>query len=40
MGNTYLKAKLLQKIMEIREGVLYKIFLVLGKAYNTINRED
>ena len=32
MGKSYLISKLLQKIMEIREGFLYEVFLVLRKA--------
>ena len=39
MENSYLISKLLQKIMEIREGVLYEFFLVLRKAYDTINQD-
>ena len=39
MGNSYLKANLLQKIMEMREGVLYEVFLVLRKAYDTIDQD-
>ena len=39
MGNSYLIAKLLQKIMEMREGVLYEVFLLLRKAYNTIDQD-
>ena len=38
MGNSYLISKLLQKIMEIREGFLYEVFLVLRKAYNIIDQ--
>ena len=37
---TYLKDNLLQKLTEIREEVLYKVFLYLNKAHDTFNRKQ
>ena len=36
-GTASLEAKLLQKIMDMREKVLYNIFLDLHKAYDALN---
>ena len=38
MGNASLEAKLLQQLMEMREEVLYEIFLDLHKAYEDLDR--
>ena len=38
-GAASLKAKLLQQLTEIREEVLYEVFLDLRKSYDPLNRE-
>ena len=38
-GTVSLKVKLLQKFMAIREKVIYKVFLDLRKAYDTLDWE-
>ena len=38
-GTTTLKAKLLQKIIAMKETVLHAIFLDLPKAYNALDRD-
>ena len=39
MRTTHLKVNLLQKLTEVREEVLYEVFLGLQKAYDTLDRE-
>ena len=39
MGTASLEVKLLQKLMEIREEVLYGVFLDLRKEYGTLDKE-
>ena len=36
-GTAYLKSKLIQNLMEMREEVLYDIFLDLHKSYDTLD---
>ena len=38
-GTTYLESKLHQQLMAMREEVLYKIFMGLSNAYDTLDRE-
>ena len=38
-GTSSRESKLLQKLMEIMEEVLYKLFLNLRKAYNALNKK-
>ena len=38
-GTTTLEAKLLQQLSELREEVLYMIFLGLHKAYDALERD-
>ena len=40
MMNTSLEAKLLQRMTEIREAVLYEIYLDLQKAYDGLDRDQ
>ena len=39
MGTTPLKAKLLQKLTEMREEFIYEVFLDLKKAYDALYWE-
>ena len=39
VGNTSIEANLIQKIMEMREGVQYEIFLDPQKAYDALDRN-
>ena len=38
MRTSYLEAKTIQQLTEMREVVLYEILLDLHKAYNTLDR--
>ena len=38
-GNASLKANLLQQLTEMREQILYEIFLYIHKAYDILNRD-
>ena len=38
-GNATLKAKLLQQLTEMREAVLFEVFLDLQKAYDALDRD-
>ena len=39
MGTTSIEAKLLQQLTDMREGVLYAIFLDLKKVYESLGRD-
>ena len=39
MGTASLETKLLQQLTDMREEVLYKVFLNLRKAYDELDRE-
>ena len=39
MVTTNLEAKLFQKLVDMREEVLYMIFMYLHKAYDALDRE-